>query len=126
MAGKGNMAIRWNGMFAEGNAKGCALDGYWMLTKPELLFLKPQDLGPDDVFDAKGRSIKDVKDEAQGTGQGAGRRRALWLRRTSSTHAARPLRQMQTRNARFSSALGSWELLHCRFAQPELDKSSAA
>lgn len=85
----------------------------WVLDadKTELLFLKPQDLGPDDVFDAKGRSIKDVKDEAQGTGKGAGPRRASWLRRTSSTHAARPLRPMQNRNARIlqrASAFGNF------------------
>ncbi|MDX0442480.1 hypothetical protein GOD94_27740 [Sinorhizobium medicae] len=40
-----------------------------MLTKSELLFLKTRGLDTNDVFDAKGRSIKDVRNEAKDLGK---------------------------------------------------------
>lgn len=43
--------------------------GHTMLTKSELLFLKTQGLAADDVFDAQGRPIKDIRGEAKALGK---------------------------------------------------------
>jgi len=40
-----------------------------VLTKSELLFLKTQGLSAGDVFDTKGRSVKEVKEEAKALGK---------------------------------------------------------
>ncbi|MBP2236280.1 hypothetical protein J2Z31_002794 [Sinorhizobium kostiense] len=60
-----------------------------MLTKSELLFVKTQGLDADDVFDAKGRSIKDVRNNGRlPVGYRAGGRTVIAEFRPSPLHRA--------------------------------------